>query len=237
MKTHKAIGIIPARGGSKRIPRKNLVDLGGMPLIAHSILSAKKSKYIKNNLYVSTEDHEIAKVSERLGAKVLIRPKILSSDTAQTLDVLKQAVNLLEERGVDFDTVILLQPTSPLRRTQTINSGLEKLWNNWKRLDVIFSLMPAHHPYYWQLVIKNEKLEFVLPNDFSKIRSQDFEKTYEIDGVIYVLKKDFLKTAKGYQFSRGRSGYVLTDIIERLEIDYPQELDIVRSVLEHLKDH
>ena len=76
---HQSIALIPARGGSKRIPRKNLVTLGGIPLVAHSILSAKKSKYLKNRIFVSTEDSEIAKVAQKYGARVINRPKVLAT--------------------------------------------------------------------------------------------------------------------------------------------------------------
>ena len=229
--TYKAIAIIPARGGSKRIPRKNLVSIGEKPLIVHSILSALKSRYLKNNVFVSTEDKEIAIVSKKYGAQIIERPKDLATDESTTLFALKHAVNYLEKNGVVFDTAVLLQPTSPFRRTETIDLGLEKLWNNWQQLDVIFSIRPAHHPYYWQLKIKNEILSFVLSNNFSKVRSQDFDKTYEIDGLLYVIKKDFLKKAKGYQFSKGRSSYMISNKIEAVEIDDDDDLSIARSLL------
>lgn len=227
---HKAIGIIPARGGSKRIPRKNLVDLGGRPLIAYSILSAKQSEYLGDNVYVSTEDNEIAQISEGLGAKVIKRPEDLATDEASTLSVLKHTVSELEKSGVDFDTVVLLQTTCLFRKTSTINEGIEKLWDNWEEYKVIFSIRSSKFPPNWLLRIKDEKLEFILQNDFSKVRSQDLDQTYEIDGVLYVYKKDHLMAADNYPFAEGMSGYIKTNKIEGLDIDDTEDLEIARAL-------
>lgn len=230
--THKAIGIIPARGGSKRVSRKNIVNLGGKPLIAHSILSATESKYLKGNIYVSTEDTEIAKVSKKYRAKVIDRPKELATDKAATLSVLQHVVRLLEKKGLDFDTVVLLQPTSPLRRVETINNGIKKLWDNWGKYKVIFSVRPLKFPPNWLLRIKNEKLEFINPNDFSKIRSQELEKTYEIDGVLYVYKKDHLMNSRGYPFAKNESGCIITSKLESIDIDDQENLIIAGKLMQ-----
>src|SRR3989344_3749749 len=125
---HKAVAIIPARGGSKRIPGKNLVDIGGLPLIAHSILTAKKSEYLNGRIFVSTEDHEIARAAKKYGAKVIDRLPDLVTDKATTLSVLQHAVAILENQGSDFDTVVLLQATCPFREKETIENGIKKLW-------------------------------------------------------------------------------------------------------------
>lgn len=232
MGDHRAIAVIPARGGSKRIPKKNIIDLGGKPLIAHSILSAKKSKYLADGIYVSTENSEIAKVSYEFGAKVIKRPRELATNEALTLGVLKHAVDVLEKDGVDFDTVVLLQPTSPFRKTSTIDEGIKKLWDNWEKYKVIFSVRPLKFPPNWLLRIKNEKLEFILPNDFSKIRSQELEKTYEIDGVLYVYKKDHLMNSKGYPFAKNESGYIMTSKLESIDIDDPEDLIIAGKLMQ-----
>lgn len=227
---HKAIAIIPARGGSKRIPRKNLVDLGGKPLIAYSIETAKKSIFINSSIYVSTEDEEIAELSKKLGVKVIERSTDLASDSARTLDVLKQAIRVLEKNGEDFDTVVLLQATCPFRKTSTIDSGIEQLWDNWAKYDVIFSIRPSKFPPNWLLTIKNERLELILPNDFSKIRSQDLDQAYEIDGVLYVYKKDHLMRSEKYPFAKHKSGFVFAQKTEAIDIDDFDDLEIARAV-------
>ena len=226
---HRAIAIIPARGGSKRIPRKNLADLAGKPLIVFSILTAEKSKYLKNRIYVSTEDSEITQTAQKHGAKVINRPKKFATDEAGTLDVLKHAVAVLEKE-IDFDTVILLQATCPFRKVQTINRGIKKLWDNWNKYKVIFSIKPSKFPPNWLLKKRADLLEFILPNDFSKIRSQDLDQTYEIDGCLYVFKKDWLKKSKLYPFSPNKTGYLIPNKIESLDIDDMEDLQIARML-------
>lgn len=227
---HKAIAIIPARGGSKRIPRKNLVDVGGKPLIAYSILSAQKSKFLQGNIYVSTEDEEIAELSKKLGVKVIERSTGLASDSARTLDVLKQAIRVLEKNGEDFDTVVLLQATCPFRKVSTIDEGIKNLWNNWSKYKVIFSVRPSKFPPNWLLKINRQKLEFIVPNDFSKIRSQDLDQAYEIDGVLYVYKKDHLMKSNRYPFAKGKSGYIITQKTEAIDIDDFEDLELARVI-------
>lgn len=228
---HSAIAIIPARGGSKRIPRKNLVNLDGKPLIAHSIISAKKSKYLDGEIYVSTDDKTIAAVAAKYGAKLIERPKKLASDTATTLAALKHAIKNLERNGVNFDTVVLLQATCPFRKVSTTDAGIKKLWDNWDKYKVIFSVRSSKFPPNWLLRIRDEKLEFILPNNFSKIRSQDLGQIYEIDGVLYVYKKEHLMNSRKYPFAENASGYILTDKIEAVDIDDPQDLEIAKAIL------
>lgn len=230
---HSAIGIIPARGGSKRIPNKNIVDLGGKPLLVHSILSAKKSQHLKNRTFVSTEDRKIAKIAEDNGVEVINRPKKYATDRASTLVVLKHAINTLEKSGLLFDTVVVLQPSSPFRKTKTIDEGLKKLWGNWDKMDAVYSVVQTKFPPLWMLKLVKNRLEFLYPNDFSKIRGQDLEKTYEFDGVLYVLKKDLVKSSKLYPFSHGRTGYLVTGKIESIDIDDLGDLEIARALIKH----
>jgi CMP-N,N'-diacetyllegionaminic acid synthase len=130
------VGIIPARGGSKRTPRKNIKPLAGKPLIAYSIEAALKSRYI-NRVVVSTEDTEIAEVARALGAEVVIRPPELALDTTKTAPVLIQVVNILEKQGYYPGIVALLQPTSPQRDEKIVDGALEILINSDK--DSIFA--------------------------------------------------------------------------------------------------
>ncbi|MEK7581025.1 MAG: acylneuraminate cytidylyltransferase family protein [Patescibacteria group bacterium] len=232
---HRAIAIIPARGGSKRIPKKNVVDIDGKPLIAYTILSAKISKYFPSRIYVSTDDAEIAQTATRYEAKIIKRPNQHAKDKSSTLSVLKHSVEALEEEGVRFDTVVLLQPTSPFRSATTIISGIKKLWGNWDKLDAIFSVKQTKFPSNWILKINKELLEFIYANDFSKIRGQDFDKNYEIDGVLYVYKKDFIKKALRYPFAKNRSGYILTSKLESIDVDDMEDLNIARALFAYKK--
>lgn len=230
---HRAIAIIPARGGSKRIPRKNIVKIAGKPMIVYSILGAKKSSYLKDNIYVSTDHSQIAKISRQFGAQIIERPKKLSTDKTGTLPVLQHAIKKLEDEGIEFDTVVVLQSTSPFRKVETINLGISKLWNNWKKLDAVYSVTRTKFPPLWMLRLKGNILEFLYPNDFSKIREQDLEKTYEFDGVLFVLKKDLVAQSKLYPFSNGRTGYVETGKIESIDIDDIEGLEITKAIFKN----
>ena len=127
---NRIISIIPARGGSKSIPRKNVKLLLGKPLIAHSILESLSSRYIDQTI-VSTEDSEIASISEKYSAKVLKRPEILATDTASTEPVLINVLQQLHDEGsIEPDYIVLLQPTSPIRRPNDIDKAIETLFDN-----------------------------------------------------------------------------------------------------------
>ena len=127
MKSYKILAIIPARGGSKGIRRKNLQKLSGKPLIVHTIIAAKKTKSI-NKIIVSTDDKEIGKISKNNGAEVpFLRPKQISKDTSSTIEVIKHALKFLQEnQSYVPDIIILLQPTSPLRNHNDIDKSLKK---------------------------------------------------------------------------------------------------------------
>ena len=122
MNNRTFLAIIPARGGSKRLPRKNVLDLNGKPLIAWSIEAGVKSSYI-NKVLVSSDDSEILEISKQYGAEIIIRPDELASDTATTFDAIKHSI----ENSEPYDYVILLQPTSPLRDTKQINEAIDLL--------------------------------------------------------------------------------------------------------------
>lgn len=140
----KVIALIPARGGSKRLPRKNVLPLNGKPLIAWSIDAANNCPYI-DKVLVSTDDQEIADVALQFGAEVPeLRPEHLASDTAKTESVL---IYTLEKFGKGDEILVLLQPTSPLRTTQHINEALE-LFIEKQALSVV-SVTPCEHSPLW----------------------------------------------------------------------------------------
>ncbi|OGI21622.1 MAG: hypothetical protein A2287_08665 [Candidatus Melainabacteria bacterium RIFOXYA12_FULL_32_12] len=132
----KILGIIPARGGSKGVPRKNIKLLAGKPLIAYTIEAALKSRYI-DKVIVSTEDDEIARVAKEFGAETIKRPEELAQDVTKTAPVIVHTVTELEHNGYSPDIIVLLQPTCPLRDENVIDAALEKLINSNK--DSIFT--------------------------------------------------------------------------------------------------
>ena len=120
----RTIAIIPARGGSKGIPHKNIVDLGGIPLIAWSILVAKKVSIIEE-VYVSTDDGEIARIATQYGANVpFLRPARLATDSARTVDAVADFLNKIQASREKIDAIVLLQPTQPFRSAESIERAL-----------------------------------------------------------------------------------------------------------------
>ena len=186
MKT-KIIAIIPARGGSKGIPRKNIRVLAGKPLIAYSIEAALKSKYIGKTI-VSTEDKEIAEKSREYGAEVIERPRELANDTAPTEPVLEHVVEWLKEHeGYTPDIVILLQPTSPFRTSEHIDEALDIFLNN--DYDSLLSVCPSH-AFIWKV---REDGAYPINCDFkSRPRRQDKELEYKENGALYIMKYETL---------------------------------------------
>ena len=127
---NKFIAIIPARGGSKRLPGKNIRDLCGKPLIAWTIESAMKSNYIDKTI-VSTDNEQIAKISRDFGAEVpFLRPKELATDNSSPIEAIIHALEFLENEGEKYDIVVLLEPTSPLRKENDIDRALKLFFEN-----------------------------------------------------------------------------------------------------------
>ena len=179
----KILGIIPARGGSKGIPHKNIVNLCGKPLISYTIEAGLKSNYI-DYLMVSTDDNEIASLSKELGAQIpFLRPKELASDKAKTLDAILHATNNLYDMGMVFDDLVLLQPTQPLRTAEDIDRAIEKYFENGCK-DLASVSEVDDNPILIRF-IKNDELIPIL-NTSSTCRRQDMPKYYRVNGCIYI---------------------------------------------------
>ncbi|NMH65597.1 cytidylyltransferase domain-containing protein [Shewanella salipaludis] len=178
----KVIAIIPARGGSKRLPRKNILSLGNKPLIAWTIEAAKNSKYI-DNVFVSTDDQEIADIACEFGANVPeLRPSELSSDVAKTQTVLLYVLNKF---GKDADIVILLQPTSPFRNEEHIDEALELFIK--KGAYSIISVTPCEHPPLWANILpEDDSMKDFIRKNLNSVRSQDLGEFYRLNGAIYI---------------------------------------------------
>ena len=180
------LAIIPARGGSKRLPRKNVLALNGKPLIAWSIEAGLKSKYI-DEVVVTTDDAEISEISEKYGANVpFIRPNILSNDIASRSDVIRHTIEFYKvELKQDFDYIIYLQPTSPLRTENEIDKAVEYMFE--KNGDAVISICEVEHPIQWSGTLPKDKsmVEF-LGEAVKKSRSQDLKTNYRLNGAIYI---------------------------------------------------
>lgn len=182
--SRKVIAIIPARGGSKGIPRKNIKLLAGKPLIAYSIEAALKSKYI-DKIIVSTEDDEIAEISKNYGAEIIKRPEELARDDSTTIEVVKHVLGVLEKENKQFGIIILLQPTSPLRKTEDIDKATELFLKG--TCESIVSVCEAVKNPHWSLKIKDNYLKPLFDwNFFLNKRRQELPTTYFLNGAIYI---------------------------------------------------
>lgn len=225
----RILAIVPARGGSKSIPRKNVKEIGGKPLIAWTIEAAQKSKYI-DHLVVSTEDHEIASVSRSYGAEVLLRPEELAQDDTPGIDVVLHAVEQLQ----GYSYVVLLQPTSPLRTTEDIDQCLESLVSNGAPACV--SLCEVDQPPHWMYIVNEQnKLQPIVDNINQYYRRQEIPKTYALNGAIYVAETEWLFLKKSFL-----SEETLPFIMPRersIDIDVPFDLEFADIVLrQRLRD-
>lgn len=178
----KTIAIIPARGGSKRIPNKNIIDFGGKPLIAHSIEYAIDNKII-DEVYISTDSKSIKEVAIRYGAKVIDRPDQFSNDLASSVSVLKHALEFLEE---NIENIVLLQPTNPLRPNHLLSEAFKLFFEN--NCDSLFTVSRNH-----KKLGKISSSKFIPFNYKIGQRSQDLEPLYYENGLLYITKPHLIK--------------------------------------------
>ena len=201
--------IIPARGGSKGIPHKNIKELGGKPLICYAIDAARKFT-TDDNICVSTDDEDIIKVVEKYGLSVPFkRPDYLATDDAGTNGVLLHALNFYEEKGFRFDMIVLLQVTSPFRRAEDVIEAA-KLYD--ESIDMVTSVMPAKcNPYYDGFEDNDKGLLTISKGDGTIERRQDAPCVWQQNGAVYVINPSQLK-AKGLAGMTKIRKYVMDEI-------------------------
>ena len=215
----KTIAIIPARGGSKRLPNKNILSLGGIPLIAHSILYAQKNSAIIDEIYVSTDDATIKKIALDYGAKVIDRPENLSGDFEPTVSALKHVLESIEG-GVE--TVVLLQATNPLRPQNLLSAAFEVYQKG--NYDNLFTVSRNHH-----------KLGKISENKFHPFnytigqRSQDLEPLFFENGLLYITKAslifdDIIISENAFPFEQN-------SIFANVDIDTQDDLEYANYLL------
>ncbi len=194
------VGLIPARGGSKGVPRKNIKKLADKPLIQHTIEEAKKSNKI-NRLIVSTDDEEIANISKGLGMRVIKRPEELSQDDTPTLPVIQHTIEELEKEGNTVDAIILLQPTAPFRKQKHIDEAITLFLEKTPESVISIGKVPEHFNPFWQISLEENYTRLFMGKYNKKIktfisRRQDLPDTYYRDGAIYITKKETLLSGK-----------------------------------------
>ena len=190
----RILALIPARGGSKGVPRKNVKALGGKPLIAYSIEAGLASMQI-DHVVVSTEDEEIAKISRRLGAAVpFLRPAQLATDHSPTVDTVLHAIRFFEAENNFFDAVCLLQPTVPFRSGADLDAAITMFKK--QEADCLFTVREVPHVYnpHWVYELDEGSgfLKMAVGNEELISRRQDLPKAFHRDGSVYLTRKEVL---------------------------------------------
>ena len=211
------LAVIPARGGSKGLPEKNIMLLAGKPLIAWTIEVARQSKYL-DRFILSTDSEEIAGVARGYQCEVpFMRPKELANDEASGEVVVLHA---LEHVDVKYDLIIVLQPTSPLRKTEDIDEALELMEG--KKRPALVSVSPANKPLQWHHTIENDGiLTPVFPRETAKTNRQDQEPTYLPNGALFIAETDFFKVEKTF-YTDKTFAYIMAP---KRSIDIDSDLD------------
>jgi N-acylneuraminate cytidylyltransferase len=220
----KVLGVIPARGASKGVPRKNIRTVGGRPLIAWTIEQAQKSLYI-DRLIVSTEDPEINRVAQLWGCEApFVRPMALATDDAPGIAPVLDAL----ERISGYDWVVLLQPTSPLRIASDIDGCLELCASRNANACVSLSAT-SQHPYWTYTLKSDDHLEPFARAAECATRRQDLPAAYALNGAVYAARCDWLRRTKEF-VNEETLGYVMPP--ERsLDIDTPFDIQIADLLL------
>ena len=221
----KTISIIPARGGSKGIPRKNVRQLSGKPLILHTLLHAKQTPSL-DRIIVTTDDPEIAAISKQVGVEVIRRPKEISGDTATSESALQHVLDHLQaSEGYEPDLVVFLQATSPLRRPQDIQNAIDTLQR--EQADSLFSARCVHG-FVWRSIA--DTLSALTYDPTQRQRRQDFVETiWEENGSIYIFKPKVLKTHNNRL--GGKIAVYPMDSLDSFQVDEPEDLELIETIM------
>jgi len=228
------LAIIPARGGSKGIPGKNIKKLNGKPLIFYTINEAKKSKFL-SRIVVSTDDEKIANVSRRYGTYVIKRPKKLAKDTTPSDAVIKHAINYMKKKeGFHADIVVLLQPTSPLRKVKDIDDSIRMLQLS-KATSVISVAKVKTHPY----ILFREKNGYLKPfrKDFEKHTTRQKRPVFVCpNGSIYTFWRNTINKYNSIYGPKVKPLLIENDEYN-VDIDSFFDLFVCDMVLKHWKNY
>lgn len=209
------LAIIPARSGSKGLKDKNIRELNGKPMLAYTIEAARKSGIFKEIL-VSTDSEKYAEIARKYGAYVpFLRSEKTSSDNAATNEVIEEVLTNLKKLGKEYNKVMLLQPTSPLRDEEDIKGAIE-LFKNKKANCVVSMCECEHSPLLSKILDKEMNLDGFLSN-FKKVRRQDMQAYYRLNGAIYLFNVDYFFKYKNF-YEKDSYAYIM-DKEKSIDID------------------
>ncbi len=230
----KVIAIIPARAGSKGVLNKNIKSLNGKPLISYTIEEAKKSKFI-DKLIVSTDSKEIADISLSQGASVpFIRPSELSTDSSLTFDVIKHTMNFLKDKDEHYDIIVLLQPTTPFRKVESIDKAILTLKKSNKYTSVVSVIdVEGNHPLRMKKIEGDYLINYIEQGFENMNPRNELPKVYIRSGAIYaILTKNFYEEQS---LVSNLCSPIILDKIETINIDSPLDFKFCEFILNQTK--
>nr|WP_320012028.1 acylneuraminate cytidylyltransferase family protein [uncultured Desulfobulbus sp.] len=225
----KILALILARGGSKRLPGKNIRSLGGKPLVVWSIDIVKDAPEICDIL-VSTDNSDIASISSNAGAYVpWLRPKRLATDTASSIDATLHALDWYESQRSEVDGILLLQPTSPFRTKETVRRGLEKFRTNGQQ--PVIGVSPTHAHPLWALKVEGNHLEPYIKHHGLTVRSQELPLAYKVNGSFYLISPKDFRRHRSFFIESKTSPLVIQSQKESLDIDTEFDFNLAQFIL------
>ena len=227
----KTLYVIPARGGSKGIPHKNIKSLAGKPLIGYSIDVARQLA-ADIDICLTTDDPDIAATAESMGLNVpFLRPASLATDTCGTYEVLIHALDFYRDRGIDYDTLVLLQPTSPMRTADDVRAALALYSPD---IDMVVTVKEAaSNPYYNCYETDNDGFLHISKGDGGYTRRQDAPKVWEYNGAVYVINVESLRRMPLSAFTRRRMSVMPAE--RSVDLDTPVDWLIAEKLIENSK--
>lgn len=225
----RVLAVIPARGGSKRLPKKNLLDLAGKPLVAWSIEAAQKSRYV-DTIVVSSDDEELLELARTMGVIALKRPAELASDTASSFDAVSHAIT----HHLGHECTLLLQPTSPLRNARHIDEALE-MYIEKEALGVISVCEMEHSPLWANELPENLSLDGFLREEILHKRSQELPRHYRLNGAIYITDTAELLKEREFFLKKRLYAYVM-DRLHSIDIDEKIDFLLAKTIIESLQE-
>jgi CMP-N-acetylneuraminic acid synthetase len=219
------LAIIPARGGSKRLPKKNTLLLANKPLIAWSIEAALNSSYV-DKVIVSSDSDDILDIAKKYGADTIKRPDELATDSATTYDTIKHVIDNTRE----YDNIVILQPTSPLRDSLDIDRAIEL--QSRKSADAIISVCKVEHSPLWTNTLPSDgSMTGFLSDEALGKRSQELQTYYRLNGAIYIYIRNILIKEKSLFFNNNIFSFIM-DTKKSIDIDTEIDFKIAQCLIE-----
>jgi len=224
----RILSVVPARGGSKGLPGKNIRELCGKPLIAYAIEASIASDLVTDTV-VSTDDPEIAKVGKAFGAQSIMRPPELAQDTSLVIDAMKHVVREQEKKGLTYNYVVLLEPTSPLRTVADIDDTIKMVVDEGADSGATFSEIPTPPARVWR--INNNVPTTLIEGAKPFLPRQAHEPGYYINGMVYVVKVSKLMNTEGISFLLGKQVANVVPSDRVVDIDSLRDFEMAEFIL------